>query len=206
MPRPETLSAPRLDEGLRRDGFPCRAFGRCALRGRALDESAAEHARLARGCIVEHAGLAGGYALFAGDEFDFISAINRAEPRRLRRAGRSHPHENLQTLADRAIQRAVADPVDIAQHDAIHPQSLARADHDTAAGRIQPHHVERRAGGEAQSPPLADGEMDDALVPADNAAIEVDDVAGLDGVRPQAADDVGVASRRHEADVLAVLL
>ena len=48
--------------------------------------------------------------------------------------------------------------------------------------------------------------MNDALMPADGAAGEIDDVAGLDGIRPQAADDVGVAPGRHEADVLAVLL
>ena len=184
------------------DGCP----GRCALGGRALDKSAAEHARLPRGRIVEHAGLAGRYALLARDEFDFIAAIGRAQPRRLRRAGRSHAHENLQPVADRAIERAVADPVDVAQHDAIHPQCLARSDHDAAAGGIQPHHIERRAGGDAQSPPLADGEMNDALMPADDAAVEVDDIAGLDRIRPQPADDVGIASGRHEADVLAVLL
>ena len=130
--------------------------------------------------IVEHAGLAGGYALFAGDEFDFITAVGRAQPRRLRRAGRSHPHENLEPLADRAIERAVADPVDVAQRDAIHPQRLARTDHDAAAGGLKPHHIERRAGGDAQSAPLADGEMNDALMPADDAAVEVDDIAGLE--------------------------
>src|SRR6202023_2495770 len=58
----------------------------------------------------------------------------------------------------------------------------------------------------AYSRPLADGEMNDALMPADNAAVEVDDVAGFDGIRPQPADDVGIAPGRHEADILAVLL
>src|SRR5258708_39035735 len=48
--------------------------------------------------------------------------------------------------------------------------------------------------------------MHDAVMPADDAAIEVDDVAGLDGIWPQPADNVGVASGRYEADVLAVLL
>src|SRR6202022_230097 len=151
---------------------------------------AAEHAGLARRCIVEHAGLAGRYALFARDELDFIAAVGRAQPRRLRRAGRSHPHENLKTIADCAIERAVADPVDVAQRDAIHPQCLARPYHDAAAGRVQPHDIERRAGSDAPSAPLADGEMNDALMPADGVAIEVDDIAGLDGVRPQPADDV----------------
>ena len=36
---------------------------------------------------------------------------------------------------------------------------------------------------------LADGEMNDALMAADHMAVEIDDVAGLDRVRLQAADD-----------------
>ena len=48
--------------------------------------------------------------------------------------------------------------------------------------------------------------MNDALVTADDAPIEIDDVARLDRAGLQAADDVGVAPGRHEADVLAVLL
>ena len=48
--------------------------------------------------------------------------------------------------------------------------------------------------------------MNDALMLADDAALEIDDVAWRDRVRLQAADDVGVTPSRHEADVLAVLL
>src|SRR5258705_12055582 len=48
--------------------------------------------------------------------------------------------------------------------------------------------------------------MNDALMPADGAAVEIDDIAGLNGIGPQAADDVGIAPGGHEADVLAVLL
>ena len=54
--------------------------------------------------------------------------------------------------------------------------------------------------------PLADGEMDDAVMPAEHAAVEVDDLAGLHRSGPQPLDDVGIAPGRHEADVLAVLL
>src|ERR1700744_6247010 len=108
MPRPEILSAHCFDQWRR----PHRGFGRSTPGRRALDESAAEHARLPRGRIIEHAGLAGGYALFAGDQFDLITAISGAQPRRLRRAGRSHPDKNLQTIPDYAVERAVADPVD----------------------------------------------------------------------------------------------
>ena len=179
----------------------------CRIRcGRALDKSAAEHTRLSRSRIVEHAGLAGRDALFTDDEFDLIAAIDGAQPRRLRRARRAHAHEHLDAIADHTVERAVADPVDVTQADAIHPQCLARPHHDAAAGRIELDDIERRAGGDAQSLALADGEMNDALMPADDAAFEIDDVAGLDRAGPEAADDVGVAPGRHEADVLAVLL
>src|SRR5262245_56935080 len=48
--------------------------------------------------------------------------------------------------------------------------------------------------------------MNDALMLADDMAVEIDNVAGLDRARHEAADDIGVAPGRHEADVLAVLL
>src|SRR6185503_15898938 len=164
------------------------------------------HARLSRRRIVEHASLARRYALFAGNQFDLIAAIDRAQPGRLRRPRRTHAHEHLDAVADHALQRAVADPVDVAQLNADHPQRLARSHHDAAAGRIELDDVERRAGGDAEPLALADGEMNDALMPADCPAIEIDDVAGLDRAGLQAADNVGVAPGRHEADVLAVLL
>src|SRR6266540_1530385 len=158
--------------------------------GRALDESAAEHARLSRRRIVEHAGLAGRDALFAGNEFDLITAVDRAQPGRLRRARRAHAHEHLDPVADDAIQQPVADPVDVAQPDAIHPQRLTRPNHDAAAGRIELDDIERRAGGDAQPLALADREMNDALMPADCTAFEIDDVAGFDRAGFEAADNV----------------
>ena len=168
--------------------------------------SAAEHARLSRGRIVEHAGLAGRDALFAGNEFNLITAVDRAQPSRLRRPCRTHAHEHLDAIADHAVERAVADPVDVTKPDAIHPQRLARPYHDAAAGRIELDDIERRAGGDAEPLALADREMNYALMPADGAAFEVNDVAGLDRTGLQPADDIGVAPCRYEADVLAVLL
>src|SRR5205823_7123850 len=172
----------------------------------ALDESAAEHARGSRRRVVERAGLARRDALFTGDEFDFIAAVDRAQPGRLRRPRRAHAHEHLDAVADHAIERAIADPVDVAQHDAIHPQRLAWADHDAAARGLQLHHVERRAGRDAEPLALPDGEIRDTLMVVDRAAVEIDDVAGLHRIRPQAANDVGVTPGRHKTDVLAILL
>ena len=40
----------------------------------------------------------------------------------------------------------------------------------------------------------------------DDIPVEIDDVAGLHRVRLQPADDIGVATGRHETDVLAVML
>jgi hypothetical protein len=143
---------------------------------------------------------------FAGDQFDFIAAVDRTQPRPLRRPCRAHAHEHLDAVADDAVQRTVADPVDVAQFDTIHPQRLARSHHDAAAGGIELDDVERRSRRDAQSLALADGEMNDALMPADDVAAEIDDVAGLDRAGLQPTDDVGVAPGRHEADILAVLL
>src|ERR1700712_3782501 len=202
---PRTFSLPAHDFHERR-GFrhPCpRQRIPC---GGALDEPAAEHARLSAGGGVEHAGLARRHALFAGDQFDFVAAVDRAQPRRLRRTRRAHPHEHLDAVADDAVQRTVADPVDVAQLDAVHPQRLARSHHDTAAQGIELDDVERRAGSNAQPLALADGEMNDAPMPADDFAAEIDDIAGLDRAGPEPADDVGIAPGRYEADILAVLL
>src|SRR5215212_3357683 len=48
--------------------------------------------------------------------------------------------------------------------------------------------------------------MDNTLMSADGAALKIDDVARLYGIRPQPTDDIGIASGRHETDVLAILL
>src|ERR1700732_2636180 len=48
--------------------------------------------------------------------------------------------------------------------------------------------------------------MDDAVVPAEHAPLDVDDVSGLGGAGPQAFDHLGIASGGNETDVLAVLL
>ena len=162
------------------------AARRQRLRGcdRALDEAAAEHARLAVGRIVEHAGLAGRHAFLAVDQLDLDAAGAAAQPRRLRRARRAHLDEDLAPAgAQRSLDRAVADPVHVAQRDAPRRERLARADHDAARCRVEAHHVERLAGRDAEPAPLADGVMDDAVMAAEHAAVEIDDVAGLGGVR-----------------------
>src|SRR6266581_5878697 len=48
--------------------------------------------------------------------------------------------------------------------------------------------------------------MDDAVMPAQHPAVEIDDLARLRGAGPQPLDDVGITAGRDEADVLAVVL
>src|SRR5216683_4662087 len=176
-------------------------------RHRALDEAAAEHPRLTVGRVVEHAGLPGRDAVLAGDEIDLDAAGAAAQPGRLRRPGRAHLDEDLVPAgAQRMVDAALAQPVDLAQPHPAGTQGIARPDHDAARGGIEPDHVERMAGGDAEPAPLADGEMDDAGMAAEHAAVEVDDVAGLGGPGLEPLDHLAVAAGRHETDVLAVVL
>src|SRR5262249_6965789 len=135
-----------------------------------------------------------------------VSTVGAAQPGRLRHPRRAHAYEHLKATRNRAVERAVADPVDVTQHDTIHSQRLARTDNNPARGSIEPHDVKRTAQGDAQSLALADGEVRDPLMAPQQAAREIDNIARLHGVRLQPADDVGITPARHEADVLAVLL
>src|SRR5579872_3541733 len=67
-------------------------------------------------------------------------------------------------------------------------------------------HVERFARGDADAAPLADRIVDDSLMMADDAPVDVDDLAGSRRIRLQSGDHVGIAPGRNEADVLAVML
>jgi hypothetical protein len=48
-------------------------------------------------------------------------------------------------LLDRLLNCAVTQPIDIAQANVARPQRLARADYEAAHGRIEVHHIKRRA-------------------------------------------------------------
>src|SRR5665213_121453 len=68
-----------LARGDRRHGFIARA-GVISLCHRALDEAAAEHARLALARIVENAGRAGRNAVLAVHQFDLVAAVGGPQP------------------------------------------------------------------------------------------------------------------------------
>src|SRR5882757_4782212 len=133
-----------------------------ARRHRALNEAAAQHARLTLWRIIEHAGLARGDAVLAGDEIDLDAVSAPAQPSGLWRPGRSHLDENLvPARAQCSVDRAIAQPIDVTQLHAAGTQGFARSNHHATSLRIEPHHVERVAGGDAEPAALADGEMDD---------------------------------------------
>ena len=175
------------------------------MRGlRAADEAAAEHARAAFGRVVEHAGLAGRDALLAVDQLHLVPSRPA-----LSQAGRGARVERTLTNTSRRSTSSIApSPIQFTslQRDRARRERRARADHDAPRLGLEPQHVERFARRDAQSFALPDGVMDDAVVPPEHAARPVDDVAGRGGAGAQALDDVGIASGRHEADVLAVLL
>ena len=124
---------------LRSAGAP-RALAVAALavgrRDRALDETAAQHTRLALARVVEHAGLAGRNAVLAVDQFDFVAASTVPQASRPAAGASNVPSRTPRGDRRRAPHRArLADPVDVAQHDAAHAQRLARADDDAAQAR-----------------------------------------------------------------------
>src|SRR5215831_9452826 len=84
--------------------------GRTRQRHGAGDDSTAEHARLALGCVVEDAGLSGGNTVLAGDQLDFKTIGTAVEPGGLRRAGRADLDVNFAMIADRFVNRAIAEP------------------------------------------------------------------------------------------------
>src|SRR5262245_53580150 len=172
-----------------------------------MNDAAAEQACLAVGRVVEHAGLPRRYAVLAGNEIDLDALRATAEPSRPRRTGRAHAHEHLVPPdTERLLDGALADPVHVAQAHAAGAQCFARPDDDAPRRRIEPHHIERIAGRDAEPAALSDREANDAVVAAEHLAIEIDDVARLGRARPQALDHFGVAAGRHEADILAVVL
>src|SRR5437588_700834 len=81
----------------------------------------------------------------------------------------------------RVVERARADPVDIAQRHAPRGQRLAGPDHDAPRRRLEAHDIKRRRGRDAEAAPLADGEMDNAVVASEHAAGKIDDLARLGG-------------------------
>ena len=174
----------------------CSDIVRRQLRRRALDEAAAEHARCPDAAVVEHAGLAGRDALLARD-----AVRPRSRPRRSRRhAGcggrveRTRTNISMPSPTPRRARRRRSS----SRRAARCGPSRSASRGPTTTRRLRRHRAARQtavaAGSDAEALALADGEMDDAVVAAEHAAGEVDDLAGLARIGPQLADDVGVVA------------
>src|SRR5262245_23719562 len=101
--------------------------------------------------------------MLAIDQFDLTSLRAVAQPRCLRRTRRADFHEYLAAvIGQRLVDRAVANPVDVAQQDPAHAQRLARADHDAPTLSVEPNDIQRRAGGDTETATLSNGEMNNA--------------------------------------------
>src|SRR5262245_57684059 len=200
---------PRRELTAHRGDFGARGTGgtnipRC---NRALDESAAQHARLPLTRVIKDAGLAWRYTMLAIDQFHLATMCAMAQPGCLRRSRRPDLHEDLAPIIGQSLfERTFADPIDVAEHDAAHAQRLTRTDDHTAPLGIKTHDVERRAGGNSKPTPLADSKMNNAGMLAQHFSVKVDDIAGFGRTWLQSFDHVGVVTGRNEADVLAVLL
>ena len=81
---------------------------------------------------------------------------------------------------DPAIRRGtIAQPVDPGQLDRTTRESVSRADHDPPGRGLQARHVQPLAGRDREAAALPDGEMDQAVVAAEHAAVDVHDLARL---------------------------
>src|SRR5215471_1177731 len=172
---------------------------RGARRLRLDDPAAAKHARPIS--FVKYAGLTGRHGIFAGKQLDDRGArVSRQYAGGRGRARGTH--------LDEAIHRGsfrFAQPIHAGEPHTPCTERISRPDHYALRSRIELDHEERLAiAGKAQSLALTDSEVDDTRMLPDNAALEVDDIPGLNGIRLQPLDDLAVAALGHETDVLRV--
>ena len=153
---------------------------------------------------VKHASLPGRHAILALGEIDTDPRRLNEQRRRLQGPARADPCQDILTAPGQVLQGLIAKPIHVSKRDVARAQPLPRADHDLAALGIELHHLEGLGRRHADPAPLADGVIDDAAMPPEHAAVDMDDVARLCRARAQPLDDPGVAAGGHEADVLAV--
>src|SRR5690606_36843263 len=123
-----------------------------------------------RARIVEHGGLAGGYALFRRGDFDVLAGAD-AQLRRCGRACGAHAHEDIAAVVFVLAGRRFADPVDLLQRNAGNAERFPRPDDDALMRSVELHDEERLARSDAQAAALTDGEVDDAVVRPNDAAV-----------------------------------
>src|SRR5262249_5122298 len=133
--------------------------------------------------VVAYAGLAGRHAPRGSVEHNLSAALAiEGENRRQGRLGGAQFRGDAQAARP---WRGIAEPIHMAEAHARLTQRRARRHHHAAALRLEAHDVERLCAGKAEALALAHREMDDAVVATEDAAFEVDDLAGLCGLGPQ---------------------
>jgi len=124
------------------------------------------------------------------------------DPRRHRRHCRAHLDGHAMRLV-RGLH--VPEPIHVVQRKCRHRQGGARTDDDAGRLGIDADDIKRRRiAADVQPAALADGKIDDPVMAAEDAAVEVDDIAGLDRAGTEPGDQRRIVPGRHEADVLAV--
>src|SRR4051794_12255901 len=155
------------------------------------DPAAAEQAR----AVIDDGGLARRYAIFRA-----IEAHPFAVPDPGNRRGEG-------AYFDAHVLLVFTQPVPVGDAHSLDCQRPPRPDHDPPALGLDSNDVERLLlAADLDPPSLAHREMDDSAMTAERSAIEIDDVAGRFGLRPQPLHETGIIAVRNEADVLAVWL
>ena len=121
-----------------------------------------------------------------GETPDSGSSKSTSSPSANSRAGAGGRVERTRAATSRpcsgrSSSRAGADPVEIAQFDARRGERLARPDDHARLGRVERDDIERFGRGDAEAAALADRVMEDAVVAAKHAPVDMHDVAGLGG-------------------------
>jgi len=111
---------------------------------------------------------------------------------RLRRTGRADFRVDIALAVG---ERPIAQPVHLAQLDPMRQQRFARADDHFALSSVDAHDIKWLGRGDADPASLADGVVDDAVVPAELAPVDMHDVARLRRIGAQFLDNIGVAAR-----------
>ena len=154
-------------------------------------QSAPEYARVGVDGVVEDASLTRRHAAFSLDE---LNLAHGAEQRRRGRTRRPHPGRNRQSFGGQVGERALANPIDVAQPEPRNGERGTRTDNHPGVGRIQGDHVERLGRCNADPTSLANRIVNHAAMPSENTAVDMDDLAGNGGARHQALDHLRVMS------------
>src|SRR5690242_11424305 len=159
--------------------------------------SAAEHDV----AIVQDHRLAGRHGVLRAGERDVQVATR---PRRHAGGDRRGMRSDLRLAVERRGGPFAADERYAAGVEGVALQRRARADDDGVARAVEPGDVERLAGGDAKPFALADRVERQAVVPANLAAVQIDDRAGAQAVGLLLDQQVAIVAAGDEADILAL--